>query len=102
MSDTSNLPGLARRAIDQIGGSAYLARILGLPKTTVQSWKGSRIPDVYAIRVARTCRVSTLRGPAGRIRPGRCYPCSSYPILPRYTDVDADMVGSVPVVGPSS
>jgi hypothetical protein len=79
MSDTSNLPGLARRAIDLIGGSAYLARILGLPKTTVQSWKGSRIPDVYALRLARLAGLDPKRsGRTSSPRPPR--PRSSYPI----------------------
>jgi hypothetical protein len=101
MSDTSNLPALARRVIEQIGGSAYLARILGLPKTTVQSWKGSRIPDVYALRLAR------LSGLAPEdIRPDIFAPAAAIPAPhtppPSVADVDADMVGSVPVVGSSS
>jgi hypothetical protein len=101
MSDTSNLPGLARRAIDLIGGSAYLARILGLPKTTVQSWKGSRIPDVYAIRLANLAGLDPKEVRPDIFAPAAAAPAPHTP-SPSDTDADADMVGSVPVVGPSS
>jgi DNA-binding transcriptional regulator YdaS (Cro superfamily) len=101
MSDTSNLPALARRVIEQIGGSAYLARILGLPKTTVQSWKGSRIPDVYAIRLARLSGLAPEE-----IRPDIFAPAAAAPAphtpSSSDTDADADLVGSSSVVGPSS
>lgn len=46
------LDEIARGAVNAGGGSAKLGRALGLPKTTVQSWTGSRIPAEWMPKVA--------------------------------------------------
>lgn len=46
------LDAIARRAVDAGGGSAKLGRTLGLSKTTVQSWTGSRVPAEWMPRVS--------------------------------------------------
>ena len=51
-NQTPDLPGIAANAVDAAGGSAKLGRALGLRKTTVQSWKSSRIPAEWMPRIS--------------------------------------------------
>jgi len=66
------LDAIARRAVDAGGGSTKLGRSLGLPKTTVQSWTGSRIPAEWMVRVSAVTGI-----PAQELRPDLWLPAEA-------------------------